>query len=138
MSGWVESDRVKLRRWLGATALFSQADPMIESALDAVQSLADGGSRPDASTETAIRAYLTKLDSIESALDGTIPIASVLGANDGKLDPVRGAALIKQRGRQFIGHICDALGLAGPRRDVFSPIEPNPSGSPFYPGAGRP
>ena len=58
---WAEADRAVIRHYLGFSALFLQADPRLEAAIGAVQSLADGGTRPDNSTELQIRGWLAKL-----------------------------------------------------------------------------
>lgn len=56
-----ESDRATLRHYLGFSALFLQADPRLDLAISSVQSRADGGTRPDDSTERLIRGWLAQL-----------------------------------------------------------------------------
>jgi len=46
-----ELDRVYIRHFLGFSAVFLQADPRLEASITAVQAIADGGARPDSSSE---------------------------------------------------------------------------------------
>lgn len=50
-----ETDRTWIRRYVGYGAIFIQAEPRLENAITATQSVADGGARPDASTENNIK-----------------------------------------------------------------------------------
>jgi hypothetical protein len=53
-----ETDRVYMRRFLGTGSTFLTAWPLLESAMTAVQSVSDGGARPDSSTENEIKGIL--------------------------------------------------------------------------------
>lgn len=53
-----ELDRSGIRWALGYSAIFLQADPSLENALTAVQSVADGGSRPDSNEENFCKGIL--------------------------------------------------------------------------------
>lgn len=66
-----EADRVQIRRFLGASAIFIQAIPRIESAIRSTQSIADDGSRPDDSTVK----YVKSLIYGTSAVVGSDPLA---------------------------------------------------------------
>ncbi len=116
---FTETERVQIRRWLGFPAIFQQADPILESAITAVQSTADGGARPDNSTELAIRGYLTELGTLETKWKDLYDQMQAFKLNNLTVDPLRGLAGIRQLGRQYVGHIADALSTK-PRRDVFS------------------
>lgn len=116
---FAESDRVQIRRWTGRSAIFLQADPALENAITAVQSLADGGSRPDSSTELAIKSYLAELVTIESKWKALYDEVEAYKVGELVVDPARGAAVLKQFGRMYVGHISDALSTK-PLRDVFS------------------
>lgn len=126
---FTESDRVKIRRWLGFSAIFLQADPRLEAAISAVQATADGGTRPDDSSVLAVLSYLTKLDGIESQW---MQLTTEGGMQAGKVDelgvdPLRGLQGLKQVGRMYVGYIADVFDTR-PRRDVFSPARINTGG----------
>lgn len=53
-----ELDRSGVRWALGYSAIFVQADPSLEAALTAIQSTADGGSRPDSTEENFCKGVL--------------------------------------------------------------------------------
>lgn len=127
---WNESDRATLRSYLGFPALFLQADPRLESAMTSVQSEADGGTRPDASTELQIRRWLAQLATIESRLEQLWDEAEALKVEELGVDPMRAMVLLRSEGRRIVGRIARALGTA-PRHDVFSGAQPNPHGSPY-------
>lgn len=114
-----ESDRVAIRRYLGFAAIFLQADPRLESAITAVQSIADGGSRPDSSSETAIKGYLTDLASIEAKLKAAWDCLGLGQVNKIVVDPGRALLLLRSEGRRLVGYLADALSTR-PVRDVFS------------------
>lgn len=116
---FAESDRVQIRRWLGRAALFLQADPELENAIESVQSIADGGSRPDNSTELAIKGWLTELTTIESKIKALYDELDAHKVNELVIDPARAVMVFRSIGRTYIGHLSDALGVK-PIRDVFS------------------
>jgi|ERR1041385_3464732 hypothetical protein len=120
MTTFAESDRVKIRKWLGFSAIFLQADPVLENAITSVQAIADGGSRPNDSTVVAIKDYLTKLDSIESQWMLLTTEGGMQGGqvDELKIDPLRGLQGLCKIGRMYVGFIADALATR-PHRDVF-------------------
>lgn len=129
---FTEINRVKIRKYLGFAAIFHQAEPRLENAIGAVQSVADGGNRPDNSTELFILDLLTQLDAIDQQL---IDMLQCLGTNQvGKIatDNVRAYLVVQMRGRQVVGYLADALSTR-PIRDVFSaPQTSNDSDGVFY------
>ena len=127
---WTEADRATIRSYLGFPALFLQADPRLEAAMTAVQSEADGGVRPDGSTETQNRGWLAQLAKVESRLEELWDEAEALKVDELGVDPMRAMAMLRAEGRRVVGRIARALGTA-PRHDVFSGAEPNPHGSPY-------
>lgn len=127
---WTEADRATIRSYLGFPALFLQADPRLEAAMTAVQSEADGGVRPDGSTELQIRGWLTQLAAIETRLESLWDEAEALKVDELGVDPMRAVALLRSEGRRIVGRLARALGTS-PRHDVFSGAEPNPHGSPY-------
>jgi hypothetical protein len=120
---FTEADRVQVRRWLGFSNLYLSVDPRLEGSLVAIQSVADGGSRPDNAAELAIKSHLAKLTAIEARTED-LHIQMAVGKVDDEveLDAPRGLQALRSLGRQYVGHISDALGVK-PLRDVFSPAE---------------
>jgi hypothetical protein len=127
---WTEADRATIRSYLGFPALFLQADPRLEVAITSVQSEADGGVRPDNSTELQIRGWLAQLAKIESRLEEIWDEAEALKVDELGIDPMRAMALLRAEGRRLVGRVARALGTA-PRHDVFGAAEPKPHGSPY-------
>ena len=123
MAKWTEAERVQIRRWLGFPAIYTQAEPRLETALDAVLAIgADGGTRPDNSTQVAIQGWLTQLAAIETQWLTYLKQmqASEVAKGAVKIDALRGLAGLKQIGRMYVGHMADALGLTKIPRDVFT------------------
>ncbi len=115
-----ESDRVKLRHYVGFGAIFLQADPRLESAISATQSIADGGTRPDASTETYIKSLVTDLDALEARMKTkwTAPEAGTV--DEIGVDFARGLATLRFEGRRLCNSLARMLGMRGVRADIFS------------------
>jgi hypothetical protein len=128
--GWTEADRAQIRHYLGFSALFLQADPRLEQAIDSVRSRADGGTRPDDSTERQIRGWLGQLARIEERLAEVWEEAEALRVSDLNVDPYRAMALLRSEGRRVVGGIARALATR-PLHDVFSASPPDPEGSTF-------
>jgi hypothetical protein len=129
-----ESDRVQVRHFLGFGAMFLQADPRLENAITAVQSVADGGTRPDNSTELLIKGLVTDCQTIEGALKALwnrVYVTSVTGTDGAQLDTFKGMVQLRSEGRRLVNGICRAMGLKGPRSDAFAAATPNPDGDPF-------
>lgn len=116
---FVEADRVSIRRWLGYSAMYASRDPILESAITSAQSVADGGSRPDDSTEEAIQAYLAELSTLETRWKEYYEQMLAHKVDELVVDPLRGLAGLKQIGRMYVGHLSDALSTPV-KRDVFS------------------
>jgi hypothetical protein len=115
-----ESDRVSIRRLMGFSANFLQADPRLENAISSVQSIADGGTRPDNSTELAVKSTVTSLIAVETKLAALMDIATVGNVDEVKVDAARADALLCKNGRRLVTSLSVLLGLRGPRRDIFS------------------
>lgn len=143
-----ELDRNYVRHYVGYGAIWLQAEPRLENAIQATQSVADGGGRPDSSTENQIKAWiygasavtgatvvpggvtqnltfsqpaLMGLLSLESLIQTPWQISYVLEAdNEGKVDPARGVALLRREGRRLCHGMARLLGMRGVRADVFS------------------
>jgi hypothetical protein len=69
---FTETDRTWIRKYVGYAAIFLQAEPRLENAITACQSVADGGSRPDASTENYIKGILYGVAAV-AGLQGVTP-----------------------------------------------------------------
>lgn len=122
---FVEAEKVQIRRWLGYSAIYTNLDSRLESAIITVQSTADGGSRPDNTTELAIKDYLTKLSTVETRLNELAIQMHVGTVDEVELDGPRGQLGLRQLGRQYVGHISDALSTK-PLRDPFSTPDTGP------------
>jgi len=109
-----ESERVKLRRWLG----FSRHDRRLDVAITGAQSEAEGGTAADMSTEAAIRVDLESLGVLEQSMRALWSQAQALDADGLKIDVARAMSVLRSEGRRLVWHIGDALGTA-PQRDAF-------------------
>jgi len=75
-----ETDRTYIRHFVGFGAIYLQSEPRLESAVTATQSVADGGSRPDASTEAYIKGLLYGAAASTGTTIGVTPgVASTTG-----------------------------------------------------------
>lgn len=116
---FTEPERVQIRRYLGCSRLYLQGDHRLESVMTSVQSIADGGSAPDGSTEDLIRATLADLAALEGSMKALWAQAQALDADGLKIDAARAMAVLRAEGRRLVGCIADQLEFH-PRRDVFS------------------
>lgn len=125
MAAYTQSERQKIRQWLGYSGLVYQN---LEAAITASQATSDGGIMPDTSTQVAIQGHLTQLDAVLVAIQGLRTQAQVLRADEATLDAYRGIATLEKEGRLYIGFLADAL-QCRPARDVFSrsPLSTNSS-----------
>lgn len=122
-----EADRVKIRSYLGYAQIFLQADPRLESAMTAVQSIADGGTRPDNSAELYIKAIVVDLESVDTRLKSLHAPALATKADDVSLDVPRARAMLCAEGRRIVNRLSVQLDTR-PQRDVFGPA---PLGGPL-------
>lgn len=113
---------------MGAGSIFLQLFPKLESAITAVQSLADGGSQPDSSTENSIRTYLSKLAALELKIEEMHCQVQVTqaGKDEVTLNVAQGMYLLRSEGRRYIATIARTLACA-PIFDFFSPMSPSAS-----------
>lgn len=126
-----ESDRVQIRHFLGVGQLFLQAYPLLESAISATQSVADGGSRPDNSAELAIKALVVDLQTIETQLKKQWNRAIAVTVDEVKVDAGRAVTILRMEGRRlayalarylgFDAVIADAFGSVGGRAQALYP-----------------
>ncbi len=120
---FAESDRVQIRRWLGYSAMYASRDPILESAITSAQAEADGGSRPDSTTETAIKGWVSELATLETKWKDLYDQMQAYKIDETTVDPARGLATLFKIGRMYVGHLSDALSTPV-RRDVFSAPAP--------------
>lgn len=125
---FTEADRVEIRYYTGASAVFLQAWPALENAITAVQSTGDGGTRPDNTTELKVLAIITELQEIDGRRTALRSRYEAGKVDELGVDPVRGGAAARMDGRIAVGRLCRMLGLKGPLADVFSPQPVNPVG----------
>lgn len=125
MAAYTQSDRQRIRQWLGYSGVVYQN---LEAAISATQAVADGGSLQDSTTQTAVQGWLTQLDAVLVAIQGLRTQAQVLRAEEATLDAYRGIATLEKEGRLYVGFLADAL-CCKPARDVFSRVSltTNPS-----------
>jgi len=116
---FVEADRVQIRTYLGYAGIFVQADPRLEAAIGAIQSVADGGNRPDNTTELAVKAIVVDLQSIDTQLKALWAPSLATKADDVDLDVPRARAMMCAEGRRMVNRLSVALNTK-PVRDVFS------------------
>ena len=121
-----QANRVSIRKYLGAGSVFGQLFPKLENAITAVQSTADGGSQPDNSTELSVLSILTKLETIETKIEGLYCQVQVVEANNKEivLNTAQGMYLLKSEGRRMIGVLSRTLACA-PLYDYFSGQQPS-------------
>lgn len=65
---FTEFQRDQIRSYLGFPRLYISANPFLESAITAIQTISEGGSSPDASIENAVIAAIARV----AAIDGYI------------------------------------------------------------------
>ena len=75
-----ETDRTWVRHFMGFSAIWLQADPRLENALTAAQSVADGGSRPDSSGENYVKALIYGQAAVAGTAGVTVGPVSTTGA----------------------------------------------------------
>lgn len=118
-----ESERVQIRRWLGYSRMYASFNPILESVITNAQASGDGGSMVDNSTELAVRGWLTELGTIETRMKELEDQMQAHKLGNLTVDPLRALAGLRSLGRQYVGHLSDALS-APLKRDVFSPAVP--------------
>ncbi len=129
---FVETDRVQIRLYVGASAIFASLWPALENAISASQSVADGGTRVDSSTETLVKGIIASLQQIDAARLNLITKFHAVKIDELTVDAVRGTAMLRSEGRVLVGRLCSTLGMRGPLHDVYSSSPPNVRGMSVY------
>lgn len=121
--------------YLGYAAIFLQADPRLESAITAVQAVSDGGTRPDNSSELAVRNIITQLQAIDTARQTLIPMMFVNKADEAGMDPVKADCAYRIQARTYVHRLARFMDTE-PRADIYSAGYPQPA-YPSAPFGGR-
>jgi hypothetical protein len=145
-----ELDRTLIRHYLGFGAIFGQADPRLESAVTASQSLADGGSRPDSNGENYVKGIIygtiaqagvavtpgpttqsttfampstIGLLNLEQQIQTLYPLTFINKADqeDAVIDAGRGMIILRIEGQRMANVLAKFLGMKRPRADIFFP-----------------
>lgn len=90
-----ETDRTWIRRYCGFAAIFIQAEPRLENAIQATQSQADGGTRPDSSTENYIKGLIYGYAGVTSGSAGVTPGPTDTTGTTFNTPPMRGLLQIE-------------------------------------------
>jgi hypothetical protein len=146
---FLELDRSYVRHFVGYGAIFLQAEPRLENALTAMQSQADGGSRPDSTAENVVKGLIYGVSavagvqvipggttqttafaqpaqqgllSLEAKLQTMWDFTFALKADSGEaqIDTARGMMQLRQEGRRLCHAMARMMGMRGVRVDVFS------------------
>lgn len=129
MMAFTEADRVSIREYLGFGSIFLQADPRLENAITAVQSVADGGTRPTSDAENALKALITRLKAIDTSLDALNDQSGATSVDEIKLDAARETYRLKMHARSLVHRLARILDTY-PRSDIYSA---SPGMLPSYP-----
>lgn len=116
-----QPQRVQVRRYMGASRIFTQLWPKLENAMNAIASLADGGTQPDDSAVLLVQqllGYLADLECKLITLQGQVAIVDA-GSDKVKLDTGKALFLLYKEGRRYIGSMSDVLSCH-PLRDYYS------------------
>lgn len=122
---YTEADRVQIRHFMGGGALFHGLYPLLESAMVTTQSIADGGSQVDSSTETAIKATVTSCITLETQLANLWSKMLAGTVDEIKIDPPRAMAALRMEGRRLSGSLARYLGFNAALSDVWSAATPH-------------
>lgn len=111
MAGYLESDRVLLREYLGYSSSFLQADSRFESAITNSQAVADGGTRPDSSLQLRILVNVAACQAIDLAIANLRTLYGATAAGKGAItiDAARETALRRSEGSDYVSRLAIAL-----------------------------
>lgn len=116
--------RAQIRLYMGMPKLFSQSNPVLESAMDALDGLVnqDGGA-----TQARMITALQQLDAINTQLIANSKLMLATEVMDEvKFDAIRNDAGIRKMGRYLIQQIAIPLSM-NPAVDFFGPPALNPT-----------
>ena len=115
---FTESDRVQIRKYLGYSALFLQLDPRLESAISTIQSVADGGTRPDSSSEDYARQLIASCQDVDTKLTNLDSMMGMGRMDDASFDPAKEDLRLRRKGRMYVFRLAKLLDTV-PRANVF-------------------
>lgn len=117
---FTEADRVQIRKYLGY-GLLNGFYSNVEAKISSVQSIADGGSAVDDSTELYVKQLITKLQAIDSKLEQYwCYMESIMTDGKIKVDVARAMQALKMEGRRLVKRLAVVLSLNNPETDAFS------------------
>jgi hypothetical protein len=119
MTAFTPNEKVSIRLFLGYPSLFHQFEPRLEHAIEAIQSVTDGGVLPDGYTADKVRSIIAELAVIDSKLVDTQTYAMAYEADEVQVDFIRAGFYLKMEGRRLIAHLAIILGTR-PVRDYYS------------------
>jgi hypothetical protein len=111
---FTELQRVKIRRYLGAPAVYLTDEPLLENAMNAVEL------KPESEAEAI--ALLATLDALDAKLADVGCLKTVQVGNI-QMDAIRAQAYVRQVARTYAGRLAVLFALNGPIRDAFG-IQP--------------
>ena len=106
-----DTQKAKIRLYLGYSGRFFQVDTVLEQAMEAVTGL------PELQTE--IETLLARLAALDTKLSDAEACLKVLKAGNVELDGHRQIATLRSQGRLMVGRLAAILGV-GVRHNAFS------------------
>jgi hypothetical protein len=133
---FIETDRVQVRKYLGYPQIWLQADPRLEAAMSNIQSVSDGGTRPNPSpsaAEVEAKAVLATLQALDASLLTLSQLSSATQVGKIRVDAAREDLRLRGVGRMHCSRLADMFDTQV-AKDVFSASPPSDG---FY-GPGMP
>ena len=109
------AERALVRTYLGWSARFHQMDSALEQAMNAL----DQDSDSLALVQTPVTGFLARIADVDAKLLGADTTLLVSAAGTVALDPARQVALLRSKGRMFVGRLAALLGVPV-REDFFA------------------
>ena len=119
MADWTETQKTWIRDALGFSSIFIQADPRLENAINSIRAIADGGTRPDNSSQLEALSICEEIKEVYCELRNARKQLTVVSVNKIKLDAARGIIMLRSEGRRLVTRL-SAILSTNPRRDIFS------------------
>lgn len=127
------AQRVQVRTYLGWSARFHQMDSALEQAMNALDQDADSLSLVTRALNDPLGpGLLASIVDVDTKLVGADTTLLVSAAGTVQLDPARQVALLRSKGRMFVGRLAALLGVPV-REDYFAGAGPK---GPFWGMAG--
>jgi hypothetical protein len=122
------AERASVRTYMGWSARFHQMDSALEQAMNAL----DQDSDSLALVQTPTTGLLARIADVDAKLLAADTTLLVTAAGTVQLDPARQVALLRSKGRMFVGRLAALLGVPV-REDYFAGAGPK---GPFWGMAG--